>query len=451
MLAPLAARGVAVDAAGLGRPRVDWAGYDLVVLRSPWDYAPRRDEFVAWARRCRGWSTRPTWSSWNTDKRYLGELAAAGVPTVPTSWSRRASTWAPPPAPGEYVVKPTVSAGSQDTGRYAAADPRARGRWPPPTSTGCRRPAGRHDPALPGAVDTAGETALLFLAGPDELTSATPSARVPCSMARTWASRGSSGRRTSGPYPHRRRAGGRRAGAGRGTRAVRAAALRTGRPAPGPGRRPVLMEFELTEPSLFLGYADGAPDRLAEAVLTHLPAADRPGRAGGVPRLAPTVYASPAAPADVPEQRTSGGGTPVRPDGCGRPLLGRRRRRRRRWPAAAAHRPQHASVATQHQAGAEHVRADQQRRHVGEVLHVPDQALRQLDREQHQRRPGRGGARRLPAAPDHTATVRPTSRKTRSACTCEIAAGSSPVRAARSSPACGPLPVTTCRRPATAR
>ena len=39
---------------------------------------------------------------------------------------------------------------------------------------------------------------------------------------------------------------------------------------PGPDGDPVLVELELTEPSLFLGYADGAPDRLATAIATHL-------------------------------------------------------------------------------------------------------------------------------------------------------------------------------------
>ena len=39
---------------------------------------------------------------------------------------------------------------------------------------------------------------------------------------------------------------------------------------PGPDGAPVLIELELTEPSLFLGYADGAADRLADAMLTHL-------------------------------------------------------------------------------------------------------------------------------------------------------------------------------------
>jgi SUMO ligase MMS21 Smc5/6 complex component len=30
--------------------RVDWAKYDLVVIRSPWDYTSQREEFLTWAR-----------------------------------------------------------------------------------------------------------------------------------------------------------------------------------------------------------------------------------------------------------------------------------------------------------------------------------------------------------------------------------------------------------------
>ncbi|CAM5554160.1 ATP-grasp domain-containing protein OS=Streptomyces glaucescens OX=1907 GN=SGLAU_11205 PE=4 SV=1 [Streptomyces glaucescens] len=48
---------------------------------------------------------------WNADKRYLGELAAAGVPTVPTRYiapGERADL----PDDHEYVVKPTSGAGA---------------------------------------------------------------------------------------------------------------------------------------------------------------------------------------------------------------------------------------------------------------------------------------------------------------------------------------------------
>src|SRR5437762_244485 len=49
LLAHLAWHGVTVVPAVWDDPAVDWSVYDLVVLRSPWDYTTRRDEFVAWA------------------------------------------------------------------------------------------------------------------------------------------------------------------------------------------------------------------------------------------------------------------------------------------------------------------------------------------------------------------------------------------------------------------
>ncbi len=42
---------------------------------------------------------------------------------------------------------------------------------------------------------------------------------------------------------------------------------------PGPHGAPRLIELELTEPSLFLGYAPGAADRLAGAIADRLSAA----------------------------------------------------------------------------------------------------------------------------------------------------------------------------------
>jgi glutathione synthase/RimK-type ligase-like ATP-grasp enzyme len=98
-------------------PAVDWDGYDLVVVRSTWDYQDRRDEFVAWARRVGGRLVNPPdVIAWNTDKRYLSELEAAGLPVVHTQLVAPGGPFADPG--GEYVVKPTVSAGSRHTARF---------------------------------------------------------------------------------------------------------------------------------------------------------------------------------------------------------------------------------------------------------------------------------------------------------------------------------------------
>ncbi len=271
VLAPLAARGVTGEAAVWDDPRVDWAGYDLVVLRSPWDYAPRRDEFVAWAASVPTLVNPADVVRWNTDKRYLGELAAAGVPTVPTSWVAPGDDWVPPPTPGRYVVKPTVSAGSLDTGRYDPADPTHRDL----AVAHVRRltAAGRTAMVQPylDAVDTAGETALLFVAGPDGLTFS--------HAIRKGAMLDGPDLGVEGLYrPERIDA--RTATGEQLAVAERVLAEVPGGPQrllyarvdliPGPDGAPVLIELELTEPSLFLGHADGAAERLADAVLVHL-------------------------------------------------------------------------------------------------------------------------------------------------------------------------------------
>lgn len=146
-------------------PRVDWSTYDLVVVRATWDYAPRRDEFVAWAERVaavtRIANPAPV-LRWNTDKTYLRGLTDAGLPVVATDWLVPGDTFATP-VQGEYVVKPAVSAGSRDTNRYLAVDHDALAA----AHAIALLAAGRTvmvQPYLAG-IDTAGETALLFFGG----------------------------------------------------------------------------------------------------------------------------------------------------------------------------------------------------------------------------------------------------------------------------------------------
>jgi hypothetical protein len=103
-------------------PSVDWAAFDLVVVRSTWDYVPRRAEYLAWAASVPRLANPAGVLAWNTDKTYLRELAAAGVPVVPTRWAS-SPVALPELAEGwdDVVVKPNVSAGAADTLRCAAS------------------------------------------------------------------------------------------------------------------------------------------------------------------------------------------------------------------------------------------------------------------------------------------------------------------------------------------
>ena len=123
--AALLARGAVPVPAVWDDPAQDWAAYDLVVVRSTWDYHERRDEFVAWARSVPRLANPAAVVEWNTDKTYLRSLAESGVPVVPTAWVSDGTAlrdvldaygWT------DVVVKPSVSAGARDTLRCGLPD-----------------------------------------------------------------------------------------------------------------------------------------------------------------------------------------------------------------------------------------------------------------------------------------------------------------------------------------
>lgn len=107
---------------------VDWATFDLVVLRTPWDYVGRFDEFRTWMRRAADLTkvlNPPAIVEWNLHKRYLFDLEAAAVPIVPT---RMVAQHGPFPYQraalrrfeGEVVIKPAIGIGAFGAARLEA-------------------------------------------------------------------------------------------------------------------------------------------------------------------------------------------------------------------------------------------------------------------------------------------------------------------------------------------
>ena len=130
---------------------------DLVILRATWDYIDRLDEFLTWTARVRNLLNAPEVVAWNTDKRYLADLADAGVPTVP---SRFFAPGEPVRLPrGEVVVKPAVGAGSVGAQRFTEPD-EARAHAAALQAEGQTVLVQPYDPRIKD-----GETALVFLAG----------------------------------------------------------------------------------------------------------------------------------------------------------------------------------------------------------------------------------------------------------------------------------------------
>ena len=237
-------------------PAVDWAAFDLVVVRSTWDYQRRREDFLAWADRLGDRLVNPPdVLRWNTDKRYLVELGNAGLPVVPTQLGL------PEQLPGgEYVVKPTVSAGSRDTARFTGEDPRAR------ELAASIEASGRTvmlQPYVP-SVDERGETALLFFGG--RFSHAIRKAPI--------LKRGEDP--TSDLFAAEEITPREATDLERDVAQQVLGFLEPGLPyarvdlVEDEGGRPVLLELELTEPSLFLAHADGAAERFAETLRTLL-------------------------------------------------------------------------------------------------------------------------------------------------------------------------------------
>lgn len=86
LVTALREKGVDVAAAVWDDPNVDWSEFELVVVRSCWDYASRPDEFLAWANRVPHLMNPAPVLTWNTNKRYLSDLADSGIPVIPTTW-----------------------------------------------------------------------------------------------------------------------------------------------------------------------------------------------------------------------------------------------------------------------------------------------------------------------------------------------------------------------------
>jgi glutathione synthase/RimK-type ligase-like ATP-grasp enzyme len=268
LLAACAAAGLDAEWRIWDDPAGDWGSYDLVVVRSTWDYVPRRDDFTAWAASVPRLANPAEVIAWNTDKRYLRELVAAGVPVVPTAWLTP-----PPDGTGEWpawsdlVVKPTVSAGARDTARYGA-DERDRAR----AHAGRLLAAGRPVMVQPylAAVDTEGEAALVYVGGAYSHTLRKSAVLRPGEDAET------DELYRSEEITEREPAAAERALAEQALAAVPGGAGRLLYARvdllPGPDGDPVVVEIELAEPSLFLGSAPGSADRFAAAIRAAVPA-----------------------------------------------------------------------------------------------------------------------------------------------------------------------------------
>ena len=257
----LAALGVTAVPAVWDSTGVCWDEFHGVLIRSCWDYHLRLPEFLGWiARRERAGSVvwnRADLLRWNCHKGYLRDLAARDVATVPTRWLARGeeidlralladAAWQ------DAVVKPAVSASASGTWRTSietATTDRAR------LDELLRAGDVMVQPLL-REVGDAGEWSLLFLGG--RFSHAVLKRPASGDYRVQWEFGGSA---VSAAPPRRLLDDAERVIAAAPCDPVYARVDGVEREG-----RLVLMELELIEPHLFLGWDAEAADRLARAI-----------------------------------------------------------------------------------------------------------------------------------------------------------------------------------------
>jgi hypothetical protein len=252
-------RGIDAEINEWDDPAVDWSAYDAAVVRSCWDYTGRRDEFLRWTASVPHLHNPHDVIAWNTDKIYLRELSAAGVPIIETRWDVQ---------PGddlgshdEWVVKPSVSAGARHTARWTSRDDVF-------SHSSALIAAGRTSMTQPyvASVDDEGETAMLFFGG--EFSHAIRKGPILVrgeGIREDRDGRGENAVRTPTAAQH-----------DVAQQALAAVTGILGLPHPltyarvdlvtGPAGTPLVIELELTEPYLFLVHDERGAVRLVDAL-----------------------------------------------------------------------------------------------------------------------------------------------------------------------------------------
>ncbi|MET0343285.1 MAG: hypothetical protein ABW252_19910 [Polyangiales bacterium] len=238
-------------------PAIDWSAPVPTVVRTTWNYHLDLPSFLAWSERVA--RAAPLWNPpdvirTNTHKGYLVELSQRGVPVVPTTLVARGTTGAPSIASlghSRVVVKPAVGAGSVGTRAFAGDDPEA-------DAHALRLAADRDVLVQPyvASVDGHGERSLVWIDG------------VFTHQVRKSPRFAGDSESVTGPFPITPD----EAAVGHAALApwrdqLLYARVDLARDAAG---APMVMEVELTEPSLFFALGSGSAERFVAGIARRL-------------------------------------------------------------------------------------------------------------------------------------------------------------------------------------
>ena len=136
-IAPLEQLGWQVSTLSWRQTGTPWSDFDVVVVRSTWDYW---DDIPAFLETLRQIDSTTRLANpldiihWNLEKTYLLDLEGKGIGVVPTTWPDAVHPGSFPGffaelSTGELVVKPVVGANGEDAYRVSAGDDLQRLEW----------------------------------------------------------------------------------------------------------------------------------------------------------------------------------------------------------------------------------------------------------------------------------------------------------------------------------
>ncbi|MFT3747357.1 MAG: hypothetical protein QM768_03535 [Agriterribacter sp.] len=117
-------KGLNITAEIWDNPAVDWKKYDVMLLKTPWDYHEKYTQFITWLDKTESLGIKMFNDfhlvRWNMDKHYLETIAGTGLPVIPSiflnkGWNGELSSLFKKLQATKLIIKPCISGGSKNT------------------------------------------------------------------------------------------------------------------------------------------------------------------------------------------------------------------------------------------------------------------------------------------------------------------------------------------------
>ncbi|KKS45187.1 hypothetical protein A2781_03180 [Candidatus Gottesmanbacteria bacterium RIFCSPHIGHO2_01_FULL_42_27] len=135
LVKPLESFGHKLFPAPWDNPEIDWQKFDVLILRSCWNYHLHIDGFLSWLKKIKKLGIR-LWNPyqivlWNIDKRYLFDLEKKGIGIIPTKLIKKNAVSTLKKYFSDFncqelIVKPTIGASAYKINRFLVSEAEIR-------------------------------------------------------------------------------------------------------------------------------------------------------------------------------------------------------------------------------------------------------------------------------------------------------------------------------------